>query len=62
MAQWAKAMVWMTADLTEAVQPFCSGIAEDDGLADIGRLQETFRGWLLEAYHKPPPFHGFGPT
>jgi hypothetical protein len=36
-----------------------NGIAADGGLAGIGRLPECLLGRLLEAYVRPPPFHGF---
>ena len=48
------------ADLTREGQARGSEIAEDDGLAGIGRLQEAFRGWLLESHLKPLLFHGLG--
>jgi hypothetical protein len=49
------------ADLTWEGQPRGNGISGDNGLAGIVRLQEVLRGWLLEAYHNPMPFHALGP-
>ena len=60
MVYWARAMAWITADLTRDGQARGNGIAGDDGLAGIGRLPEGFLDRLLEAYLKLLLFHELG--
>jgi hypothetical protein len=59
---WAKLITCKMADLTREDQPRGNGIAGNDGLAGIGVLPEVSRDRLLEAYLKPPLFHGLEPT
>ena len=63
MVYWAKLITCKVVDLTrEGQRAVTEWLEMMVWRALIGRLQEAYRGRLLEAYFRSPPLHDLGPT